>query len=185
MNLPPRLTTQRLILRCWRPADEPALTAMNRDPQVTEYLRPLDDRAIARYLQRLCEQWHRHGFGLYALELRAGDEAGAFAGFAGLSLPSYLPELAERPEIAWRLDRRFWGRGLATEAAGAVRDAGLAAYGAPPTLIAIIHPDNARSQRVAAKLAMRVTGQVHHPALQRLVDLWETASPAQPSRSSS
>lgn len=187
MRMPDELLTARLRLRRWRPADAEPLAAMNRDPEVTRFLRPLDEAAIAAYPSRLAEQWERHGFGLYALEARDGGDAGAFVGFAGLSHPTYLPELAHRPEMAWRLARRHWGCGLATEAALAVRDAALAAADAPARLISIIHPDNRMSQRIAVKLGMHVTATARHPGLDRLVEVWETparAAPAYPARSS-
>ena len=70
-----------------------------------------------------------------------------------------MPELAHRPEFGWRLARGAWGRGLATEAAGAARDDAFERLGLPE-LISIIHPENERSRRVATKLGMTIEGEV-------------------------
>lgn len=45
-------------------------------------------------------------------------------------------------------------------------------------VIAIIHPENARSQRVAHKLGMHIEQQVHNPVLGRLVDVWQVDNPS-------
>ncbi|WP_237552257.1 GNAT family N-acetyltransferase [Streptomyces sp. SID5789] len=41
------------------------------------------------------------------------------AGFTGLSVPNYLPEVLPAVEVGWRLGRAHWGQGMATEAAAA------------------------------------------------------------------
>jgi len=181
------LRTARLLLRRWRPGDAAPMRAINRHPEVARYLnRPIGEAALAGFHAYVVEHWERHGFGPWALEARAAiAHAGAapaippgtFLGFAGVAFPTYLPALAERPEIGWRLARSAWGKGLATEAALAARDHAFDAL-VLPELVAIIHPENDRSQRVAAKLGMRVERQVQNPLLRRFVDVWALAAPA-------
>jgi len=145
------LRTERLLLRRWRDEDDAAMMAINRHPEVTRYLnRPVTEVALAAFLPMFVEHWERHGFGPFALESREPEDAGALLGFAGVAYPAYLPALAERPEIGWRLARSAWGRGLATEAALAARDHAFEVLGLPE-VIAIVHPENARSQAVARK----------------------------------
>jgi len=172
------LRTERLLLRRWRDEDDAPMTAINRDPEVTRYLnRPVTEVALASFLPMFVEHWDRHGFGPFAVESREADSAGALLGFAGVAYPAYLPALAERPEIGWRLARGVWGRGLATEAALAARDHAFATLGLSE-LIAIVHPENARSQAVARKLGMEVERQVANPVLGRPVDVWALTAPA-------
>jgi RimJ/RimL family protein N-acetyltransferase len=90
--------------------------------------------------------------------------------------PTFLAQLASRPELGWRLARGAWGRGLATEAASAARDHAFATL-ALPELISIIHPENARSLRLASRLGMVLEGQVHNPVIGRDVDVWSLAAP--------
>ena len=164
------LTTERLLLRTWRPEDEAAMAAINEDPEVTRYLnRPVTREATAAFHAAAIAHWEEHGFGFFAVELR---ESGRFAGFVGVGYPTFLPELAARPELGWRLAADAWGRGLATEAALAARDDAFARLGLPE-LISIVHPDNAASRRVAEKVGMSIERQVHNPVLGRDVDVWQ------------
>ena len=57
-------------------------------------------------------------------------------------------------EVGYHLARPFWGRGLATEAARAVRDYGFDRLGFD-RLISIITIGNIASERVAVKIGMR------------------------------
>jgi ribosomal-protein-alanine N-acetyltransferase len=60
---------------------------------------------------------------------------------------------AEEIEIGYRLHPDYWGQGLATEAARAIRDHGFDDLNLP-RLISLIHPENVASQRVAEKNGM-------------------------------
>jgi len=166
------LRTERLILRRWRPEDEAPMVAINSDPAVTEFLnRRMDAAATATFLDRTARHWAEHGFGHWAIEPVDGPLAGQLIGFVGVAYPSYLPELAERPELGWRLASPSWGSGYATEAAFAARDDAFTRL-ALPELISIIHPDNTRSRRVAAKAGMTIERQVRNETLGRDVDVW-------------
>ncbi len=148
------------------------MAAINRDPEVTQWLnRPGGDGVIDGFYAAVTEHWDTQGFGLYAVELLHGRAAGDFIGFVGVAYPTFLPELAHRPELGWRLARAAWGRGVATEAAAAARDDALDRL-ALSSLISIIHPENVRSQRVARKLGMSIESQVYNPGLEREVDIW-------------
>ena len=57
-------------------------------------------------------------------------------------------------EVGYHVVPGFQGRGYATEAAAASRDFARTVLGAT-RLIAIIHPDNTPSQRVAEKIGLR------------------------------
>ncbi len=166
------LLTSRLRLRRWQPEDQPLMAAINRDSEVTRYLnRPVDDRSVDAFYGVVIDHWGQHGFGFYALERRQPEAAGRFIGFVGVAYPTFLAEVADRPELGWRLARDAWGQGFATEAAVAVRDDAFARLRLPE-LISIIHPKNARSHRLASKLGMTIDRQVHNPVLDRDVDLW-------------
>lgn len=43
--------------------------------------------------------------------------------------------------------------------------------------LSLIHPDNARSQRVAEKLGMTIERQVFNPVHDREVDVWRMPAP--------
>ena len=88
----------------------------------------------------------RHG--LWLLATSAGD----FAGDCGLT-PQVVDGMTEL-EVGYHVVPGLQGRGYATEAAAACRDYARTSLGAS-RLIAIIHPDNRPSQRVAEKIGLR------------------------------
>jgi RimJ/RimL family protein N-acetyltransferase len=172
-----RLVTPRLLLRPWRAEDEEPLAAIHRRPEVTRYLnRPVDEASIDALLGVITGHWAEHGFGFFAVESREPDWEGRLLGFIGVAHPTYLPELAARPELGWRLTPDVWGRGLAREGAVAARDHAFA-FLELPELISVIHPDNERSWRLARRLGMEREGSVDNPILGRQVDVWRLARP--------
>jgi RimJ/RimL family protein N-acetyltransferase len=157
--------TARLVLRRWRAEDLDAYARMAADPEVMRFVGGVRSRdGAALDLARMEEHWERHGFGLWAAELRSSSEV---IGFVGLSEPAFIPELIGSVEVGWRLERAFWGRGLATEGGRAALDA---AFGELELeeVCSIIHPDNAASRRVAEKLGMDPDGTALHPDGTRL-----------------
>ena len=171
------LRTERLILRRWRPEDQEAMAAINSDPAVTEFLNGRMDAAeTAAFLDRTRKHWAEHGFGHWAVEPLDGPLAGELIGFVGVAYPGYLPELAARPELGWRLAAPSWGKGYATEAALAARDDAFGRLGLGE-LISIVHPENERSRRVTTKVGMTIERQIPNPALGRDIDVWQVDAP--------
>jgi RimJ/RimL family protein N-acetyltransferase len=171
----PTLRTPRLTLRAWRRDDREPFAAVNADAEVMRFVRdghPLDRRASDELVDAIEAHWRAHGYGLWAVEVSDG---GAFAGFAGLAIPSFLPEVLPAVEVGWRLGRAHWGQGYATEAATAalghaLDDAGLR------EVISVIHPDNQRSIRVAAKLGMRPGRPRLHPETRVKLAVYSTTA---------
>ncbi|WP_239139832.1 GNAT family N-acetyltransferase [Actinoplanes campanulatus] len=159
-----RLETPRLVLRHWTDDDLDPMAAINADPEVMRWIRngqPLDRDGTAERLATWRRHWDEHGFGLFALTLR---DTGELAGFTGLAVPTFLPEILPNVEIGWRLARKHWGRGLATEAARAVLahardDLGM------KHLVSIHQVGNEASARVMLKIGMRLDRETHDPAL--------------------
>jgi RimJ/RimL family protein N-acetyltransferase len=172
----PTIETERLLLRAWRPAaDLDALDAINADPAVMRWVapnRPLRRAESAVLLERIVRHWDEQGFGLWALEPRDGG-AGCI-GFAGLAVPSFLPDVLPAVEVGWRLAPAWWGCGLATEAARASVRHGFETLRLRG-VVSIIDPGNAASLRVAAKLGMRPGNDRVHPVTRRRLRVFELA----------
>jgi RimJ/RimL family protein N-acetyltransferase len=170
----PVVETERLRLRPWRAADDlPALAAVNADAEVMRWVapnRPLRPDESVALLERIEAHWREHGYGLWAVEPRANG-AGCI-GFAGLAIPSFLPEVLPAVEAGWRLDRAWWGRGLATEAARASIAYGFDTLGLR-SVVSIIDAANERSLRVAEKLGMRRGPDRLHPITRRRLRVME------------
>jgi len=142
--------TGRLALRGWREDDARPFAELCADPEVMRFVgrgEPLDRAQAEASLAVIRDHWVRHGFGLWAAEER---ESGELAGFIGLAR---VNDRSGEVEIGWRLRRESWGRGLATEGALTARDHAFGEVGLP-RLVALIHPENAASIRVAEKLGM-------------------------------
>jgi len=88
--------------------------------------------------------WALRGYGMWACER---TDSGAFIGSVGIFQPLDWPE----PEIAYSLDRPFWGQGFATEAAAAARD-WLFEHFPLARAASFIRPDNHASKRVVERL---------------------------------
>ncbi len=144
--------TERLRLRGWRPDDAPPLAAMNADPEVMRYIGS-GAKPYAEALERAGRLvWARpgKGLGLWAIEESA---TGVFQGWAGL-----IPlDDTEEIELAYRLPKSSWGRGIATEAARP-----LLAYGFDELrlelIAAVTDPENRASRRVLDKLGFLYQG---------------------------
>ena len=151
----PTLTTERLRLRAFAAGDLDAYAAMQANPEVMRHL--LTGRTATRVeawrtMATFLRAWVLRGQGMWAVERR---EDGAFIGSVGIFEPLDWPE----PEIAYSLDRPFWGQGFATEAAGAARD-WLFAHFPLARAASFIRPENAASIRVAERLGALREGTI-------------------------
>jgi RimJ/RimL family protein N-acetyltransferase len=149
---PPRpipAPTQRLAFRQMTADDLDDMAALLGDPEVMRYYpRPKDrDEALAwiDWNQRLYRQ---EGLGLWLTTLRA---TGEFVGDCGLT-PQEIEGTTDI-EVGYHVRADLQGHGYATEAAAACRDYARDVLGTK-RLIAIIHPDNIPSQRVAQKIGL-------------------------------
>ncbi len=146
--VPRRLSTERLLLRAWRPADFEPFAAFYADEESARFVGgPCGREEAWRRFAVEVGHWPIRGYGMYAVEERA---SGRFAGFVGLWRPEGWPEL----ELGWCLVAEARGRGYAVEAALACRAMARAALGRE-RLVSYIAPDNAASKRVAARLGAR------------------------------
>lgn len=101
-------------------------------------------------MDRIEAHFEKHGFGLWAAELRRD---GTFIGFNGLDIPRFEAHFTPCVEIGWRLAAEYWGQGLAAEGAGAVADYAFKSLGLEK-IVATTVPANRRSRRVMEKVGM-------------------------------
>lgn len=158
------IETERLILREWSPADREPFARMNADPEVMRYFPKVLSRdesdAVADHIER---KMKLYGFGLWAVDVPG---VVSFAGFVGLSVPSFEAAFTPCVEIGWRLAREHQGRGYATEAARAALAFGFDRLRLDE-VVSFTVPINAPSLRVMEKLEMTrdPADDFDHPAL--------------------
>lgn len=169
------LETPRLILRRWREEDVAPMAAINADPEVMRWIRDgsvRDEHQTRSGVQAWESEWESQGFGLFAMEIRS---TGEMAGFTGLSVPYFLPEVLPAVEVGWRLGRSHWGQGLATEAAAAVVRFGFEERGLE-RIVSIAQVGNDASERIMTKLGMQLVRETVNPTSGRRVRVYELSS---------
>jgi RimJ/RimL family protein N-acetyltransferase len=150
------LRTERLLLRKPRLEDAHDLLEYVADPEVMRWIGgetgdlATTEEAIGRWLAR----WEENGIGHFSVE-HEGRVVGR-VGFLVWDAESWIVSsyaAGARPvtELGWTIAQRHWGNGYATEAARAIRSWAYTERDVQG-LISLIHPDNARSIRVAQKL---------------------------------
>lgn len=157
------ITTERLHLRQWMEADREPFSALCADPRVMEFLLPVPNRAAC---DAAVDAFHAHiaahGWGFWAVEVR---ETQQFIGFIGIQVPRTIFPFSPCIEIGWRLAAGHWGKGYATEGAGAALHVGFERLGLAE-IIALTTIHNQRSCAVMEKLGMkRAPATFEHPAV--------------------
>ena len=100
------------------------------------------------WLERQQARYTAHGHGFWLAVERASQRPIGQVGLLGQRI-----EGSDELEIAYLLDPRFWGRGLASEAAAGVRDYAFSALGRS-RVISLVQPKNQASARVARRIGM-------------------------------
>ena len=145
-----------MILRRLEMSDVDALMGIFSDPKAMRYYPGTKSRSEAEeWVAWNLDSYRERGFGLWGAILK---DSGEFVGQCGL----VAQEVDGRGEIeiGYLFLRRFWARGLATEAARACRDYGFSTLGYD-RLVSLIDPSNLASRRVADKVGMRLEKHTH------------------------
>jgi RimJ/RimL family protein N-acetyltransferase len=152
----PVLRTERLVLRAFTEADLDDFAAMQADPVFMRHLgvgesagQPRTRSETWTSMAAQLGQWALRGCGFWAIE-----HEGRFIGRAGILNPEGWP----MPELAYGIAPADWGRGLAFEAASAALEWARDNLPAPP--VSFIHPENRRSQLLAARLGAAQDGMI-------------------------
>ena len=145
------LETPRLIIRYFSIRDLEALVPILGDAKVMEFsiIGVHDKKQIRQFIEQRLLSYLTSGFGLYALIHKQDRELIGYCGF-------FVQKVGDRQEveIGYRLASKYWGRGLATEAARAIYQYGRERFNFK-RFICLIEPANSRSIRVAQKLEMK------------------------------
>jgi RimJ/RimL family protein N-acetyltransferase len=144
------IETARVYLRPFTSDYLDAFALTGSDPDVMRYIgdgKPQSREQTQVRLNAIIAHWNQHGFGLWA----AIDKAsGAWMGFCGLQFLDNTTEV----EVGYRLAKRFWGMGLASEAAKASLRYGFEEL-ALDRIVAVVQPGNIASRRVLEKIGLR------------------------------
>ena len=140
------LETPRLRLRPYRREDLDLFAALYADPEVTAMtkLGSLTRGQAEATFDGYLADWRHNVFGMCAAFHK---DTGAFAGECGLFVMDRTGELALR----YAFHKRFWGQGLASEAAQSIVDHAFRRLGLAH-LVSFVGMPNVASHRVMRKL---------------------------------
>ena len=142
--------TERLLLREMTEADRDALAAILMDAETMKYYpKPYDEAGVQRWLDWTSDNYARHGFGLWAVTLKA---TGEFIGDCGITLQPIDGQWL--PEIGYHINKRYWRQGFASEAAAACIRAAFERFGFP-AVYSYMNAENEPSWRTAMKNGMK------------------------------
>ena len=165
------LETERLFLRQLTLDDAPLLHAMDSDPEVMRYiskgkptpLETITDEVLPRVLRYYETSDH---LGSWAAHERA---SGDFTGWFHLRPDRFVEE---EMELGYRLMRRFWGRGYATEGTRALVEKAFTEWDID-RVVASTLTGNTASQRVMEKCGLRFETRFTYP--ESLLPGWTVA----------
>ena len=144
------IKSERLVLRPWLEADRDAFIALHSDPEVmADYGGLVDLPGLDEKFDRYRAAFERLVYGRWLLE-----RDGEMVGYTGLMAWTESHALGAHVDIGWRLVRKAWGKGYATEAARAALDDGFARCGLTEVL-AYTAADNLRSRSVMDRLGLQ------------------------------
>jgi [ribosomal protein S5]-alanine N-acetyltransferase len=152
------LETSRLILKPVAFSELDDILELRSDPEVMKYIGATKTKEeVLDFIQ--CGQGYYEQYGLDFFSVFEKD-TGLFIGQAGLfhfNFDVNQPEI----ELAYRLNKKYWGKGYAIEIAKALIDYGFSQLSLSK-IIADVHPENEGSQKILEKVGMICCGTVRH-----------------------
>jgi RimJ/RimL family protein N-acetyltransferase len=133
-------------------SDATALHALQADAEMMRYFGgPYRRQQTDSWLDWHVAIWDTEGYSHWAAELK---DDGSFVGWVGLTKMWEPEELLPATEVGWFIDRKHWGRGLATEGARVSLAFGFDDLGLD-RILARYDPENRASGAVMKKIGMR------------------------------
>lgn len=145
------VTTDRLLIREITVEDVPRLYELYRDKTITRYMEPLfpEIQQEIKYTRQYIENiYHFYGYGMWMITLK---DSGVVIGRAGLESKAEREGL----ELGFMLGTEYQHKGYAYEACSAILQYGRE-YLEEQIFSAVVHKENAASQRLCEKLGFFV-----------------------------
>lgn len=142
------LQTERFLLREHTQNDAPDFFELNEDPDVIKYTgdaRFADLEAAKTFLENY-DHYQKYGFGRWAVIAKSNGE---YMGWCGLKYTASLDEY----DIGFRLSKKHWNKGFASEVAKACLEAGFSQFKIQ-TIVGRALKKNVASIRVLEKIGL-------------------------------
>ncbi len=146
------LETERLFLRKMQEYDVDEIFKMRSDEEIMRYIRqPQTKREESlNWIHLISEKWDTEKIGFCSV---IEKETKDFVGWCGLWKLKETGEI----EVGYAIQKKFWGKGYATEAAEVCLKYGFEELGLDK-IVAVAYPDNEASQNVMKRLGMKYIG---------------------------
>lgn len=160
--------TPRLRFRPVSRSDFDNLLRMNSDPDVMKYV---GDGSVRNHDQMLLEldmlishYIRKPNLGIWVVELK---DPGVFIGAAGLVYYDGTVEI----EVGYRLLKKYWNKGYATEASKGLLKYGFETLGLKK-IVSSAHTENKTSRRVMEKIGMQfIDHRFHYSCMQAYYEI--------------
>ena len=107
--------SDRLGFRNWESPDIEKMAEINADEKVMEFFTDVATKEqTIEFIERMQKQLSDNGFCYFAVDTVENNE---FIGFIGLCKQTYEADFTPCIDIGWRLNRKEWNMGYATEGA--------------------------------------------------------------------
>jgi len=155
-------TSERLGFRNWIDSDVSKMIDISSDPDVMEFFPAIATKIqTVEFIDRMKLMYIEKGYCYFAVN-QLKDES--FIGFIGLCYQTYESQFTPGVDIGWRLNKKYWNNGLATEGAKKCLDYGLNKLGLKK-IIATTPIINIKSIRIMEKVGMEKLTEFKHPRL--------------------
>ena len=109
------LETDRLVIRELVSTDTERMYQILSDPITMQFWpEPFDRENAERWIRRSIDAYRELGFGRFAITLKSSGDLIGDCGFMRVEVNGVLEN-----DLGYIIDRQYWGKGFATEAAGA------------------------------------------------------------------
>ena len=157
------LETERLVLRCFTPADVDNLVELDSDPEVMHFVTGGRGTSVEEVRHEVLPAFLGYhdrypGYGFWAVVEKA---SGQFLGWFHLR-PVPDGGRPDEPELGYRLRRSAWGKGYATEGCRALIGKAFAELGADRVFAETMVVHTA-SRRVMEKAGLQLVRTFHQP----------------------
>ena len=148
------IETERLILRNLESKDAQGMFELDSDPEVLIYLgnNPLTSiNQSKEIIKNVHKQYQKNGLGRWAIIEKDTNE---FIGWSGLKYEEKVRKEFSYYDLGYRLKKKYWGKGIATETALISLDYGFNHLGLEK-ICATAHIENIGSNKVLKKMGFR------------------------------
>lgn len=151
------IKTDRLLLLKPEITDLEIYFKINNKPENNMFnpAGPMESISVAEIsFDKLLNHWKEYGFGQWKI---LTQEKNAIIGFGGLSFKQYDNE--NKLNLGYRIDKKYWGKGYATEVARYSIHHGLKCL-EKDEIYGLVRPDHKASIRVLEKCGMTLFGEL-------------------------